>query len=396
MHKLPISRPKLLRIIITIIGIVLMLLAMIFANRIPLHQRVLIQGIGIDKSENGGYDVTVQAISTSVSASVEVYETQGDSLYEALNNITLVTGKSPFYTHNSIIIIGRECAEAGLYNVIDFFIRHHQTRPAENMFMAADKAGDILTLKSSPEITMENEQLQTNQYVLASQIEQLASAGDLDSQLLDVRVLDVANNLYSEHCDVVLPILSVQEESITEEGCAVFFGDKLRGILDRQTTVGMKAINNKLTGGAVNITLDNGDVATLDFLESRCQIKTEIRNNIPHFTLTLSCKMGIKEINRPLHNKLSMDAFDVIGNTAAERIQSVVEQAVEATIREYRSDVICFSNTLWKQQTSWWKENEKDWRTIMKQCTFSVSVDASVSEEGQEMSPVTFEPVSLF
>ena len=396
MGKLPISFAKFSRIVVTLLGILVMILAMVFANRIPLHQRVLIQGIGIDRGENGGYAVTAQAISTSVTSSVEVYQTEGASVYEALNNITLVTGKSPFYTHNSIIIIGKECAEEGLDKVIDFFVRHHQTRPAENVFMANGKASDILTLQTAPQLSMENQQLQTNQYVLASQIEQLASAGDLDSQLLEVRVLDVANNLYSESSDVVLPILTIQGESIAVEGSAVFFNDKLRGTLDRPATVGMKAIKNKLTGGAVNLTMDSGAVATLDFLESQCEIQTEIRDNIPHFSLHLSCKMRIDEIARPLRKKLSDADFDSLGDIAAERVRFVVEKAIETTIKEYRSDVVSFSNTLLKQQTAWWKENKKNWRTIMKQCTYSVSVDAVIDEEGQEMSPNTFDPVSLF
>ena len=104
-----------LRIATTLIAIVIMLFTMTSSTRVPIHQRVLIQGIGIDRSETGRFHVTVQAVSTSASSSIEVYEADGTSVFDALNNITAVSGKTPFYTHNSVIILGSDCAKQDVY-----------------------------------------------------------------------------------------------------------------------------------------------------------------------------------------------------------------------------------------------------------------------------------------
>ena len=79
-----------LRIATTLIAIVIMIFTMTSSTRVPIHQRVLIQGIGIDRSETGRFHVTVQAVSTSSSSSIEVYEADGTSVFDALNNITVV------------------------------------------------------------------------------------------------------------------------------------------------------------------------------------------------------------------------------------------------------------------------------------------------------------------
>lgn len=393
MHLKRIPLLKILRIATTLAGIVIMIIAMTTTTRVPLHQRVLVQGIGIDKGSDDQFHVTVQAVSTSAAASVEVYQTDGDSVYDALNNITLVSGKTPFYTHNSIIIIGQTCAEDGLEEIMDFFVRYHQTRPAENVFMADKKAEDILTLKSDLQISMEDQQLQTNQYVMASQIEQLASAGNLNSQLLEIHVLDVANALYNDACDVYLPVLSTKDKEINVEGCAVFSGDKLQTVLDRSATVGVKAINNKLTGGAVTVELENDDTATLSFVESDCKIQSEIRDGVPHFTLSLSCEMNIDEITRPLRNQLSVEDFATLQDAASEKIKSVVEDTLQKTLQQEQVDVVCFSNTLLRQQTKWWKQHQQQWRELIPQCTYTVTVETAITGEGQEMSPQTIEPI---
>lgn len=388
--KQRISFPKLLRIVCSLAGLVILIIAMIAGQNVPLHQRVLVQGVGIDRTDSG-YQVTVQAASTSASASVEIYQADGVSVYDALNNITLVSGKSPFYNHNSIIIFGRSCGEAGLNDVMDFFIRHHQTRPAENIFFAKEKAADLLTLKTDAQLSMNGQQLQTNQYVLAQQIEQLASAGNLDSQLLKAQVADVATALYGDGRDAALPVLVIQEgKEIAVEGCAVFRGDRLAGMLDRELTSGMKAVNNKLTGGAVTVDLTDKSRATLSFLNSSCKVQSELREGTPHFSLSLTCSMNIDEITHTGSKPMSPEDFQQINEASSKKIQAVVERAIETSVKEYHSDVMSFSTTLMRQQTAWWKQHHAQWSDVLPSVTYDVTVDATVASEGQEMSPQAF------
>ncbi len=380
-----VSFGRLLRVTVTMIGILIMLLAMTCATRVPLHARMLVQGIGIDKGGEGQFHVTVQAVSTSAGAAVEVYQADGSSVFDALNSLTVVSGKAPFYTHNSVIIIGRACAEAGLNDVLDFFVRYHQTRPAENLFLADGKAEEILTLKSGLQISVEDEQLQTNEYVMASQIEQLASAGNLNAQLLQVRVLDVAGALASGSGDVYLPVLSAGEQEIRVAGCAVFSGDKLQSVLDSRGAMGVEAVNNTLAGGTVTAALDGAD-ATLSIVRSDCGTTAEIRDGVPHFTLALSCEMNLDELSRPLTEQLTEDDLTALQEAASESIRAIVTDTLEATIRQ-QIDVAGFSSALLHQQTAWWKANQAQWRSLLPRCTYTVEVSASITSEGQEMSP---------
>lgn len=380
---------RIIRLLLIAVGIIVLLFSMTNVTKIPLHQRVLIQGIAIDKTENQ-FQVTVQAVSSSTDSSVEVYQADGSSVYDALNNIALVSGKMPFYTHNAIVILGRECAEYGLEHVIDFFVRHHETRPAEIVFLAKEKAADILTLKTDVQITMNNQQMQLNQYVMATQIQQLANAGDLNSQLMEVQILDVANHLCGSS-DVYLPVLAVEKQAIAVTGCAVFSGGKLCTIVDHNTTSGIKAINDSLTGGAVTVPLNANSTATLSFKSSSCNVQTSLRKNIPHFDLHITCKLNINEINRPLEEKLKRQDFQIIEQLVSAKVKAMTEDTLELILQEYQADVFSFSTHLKKQQTVWWKQNKSNWHKILPQCTYHVTVDASIVTEGQEMSPQIIE-----
>lgn len=378
-----------LRILLMATGVVVLLFSMTTITRIPLHQRVLIQGIAVDR-ENEQFQVTVQAVSSSASAAVEVYQAEGSSVYDALNNIALVSGKMPFYTHNAIVIIGKDCAAYGLEHVIDFFVRHHETRPAEAVFAAKEKAADILTLKTDVQISMNNQQMQLNQYVMASQIQQLASSGDLNSQLMEVQVLDAANVLYSGG-DVVLPVLAVKEQAVAVEGCAVFRSGRLLAMVDQNTTSGIKAVKDSLTGGAVTIPLSGTETASLSFKNSACEVQTSLRKNVPHFDLTISCELNINEINRPLDRTLTQRDFAAMEQLTADRVKALTDETLTKLLREHQVDVFNFSDVLFKQQPAWWKQNEANWRKILPKCTWNVTVDAVIVTEGQEMSPQILE-----
>ena len=40
----------------------------------------------------------------------EFFKSEGETVLEALNNLSLLTGREPFYSHNYLVVFGRECA----------------------------------------------------------------------------------------------------------------------------------------------------------------------------------------------------------------------------------------------------------------------------------------------
>ena len=80
------------------------------AEHSQLHQKLIVQGIGIDDSEEKGYVITVQALDFKNPAkedepSTKILEIKGDSLISALENIFKQTSLIPIYSQNMIIIL---------------------------------------------------------------------------------------------------------------------------------------------------------------------------------------------------------------------------------------------------------------------------------------------------
>ena len=135
--------------------------------QVQLSQRLLIQGIGIDY-EDGVYRATVQVtkVSDQEENTVSLMNGEGDSAMDALNAITLANGKKPLYSHSLVLVLGRGCAEEGLSNVMDFFIRYPESHPTVNVLMADSSAEDILSTEQ-----------EDGKYIQARDIAELAKGG---------------------------------------------------------------------------------------------------------------------------------------------------------------------------------------------------------------------------
>lgn len=77
---------------------------------------------------------------------------------------------------------------------------------------------------------------------------------------------------------------------------------------------------------------------------------------------------------------------------AADEVKTLTEETLTKLLRNERTDVFSFADHLQKQQAAWWKQNKNSWREILPECTWSVTVDAVIVTEGQEMSPRILDP----
>ena len=197
--------------------------------QVQLSQRLLIQGIGIDY-EDGVYRATVQVtkVSDQEENTVSLMNGEGDSAMDALSAITLANGRNRFIAIAWFWFWDAGCAEKGLSNVMDFFIRYPESHPTVNVLMADSSAEDILSTEQ-----------EDGKYIQARDIAELAKGGKYNGETVQTEMLDVINQLRGEGSSPYLPIVMQDGESIVSSGTAVFSGDQLVSDLDAQETRGL-------------------------------------------------------------------------------------------------------------------------------------------------------------
>ena len=191
--------------LLSIVAVCLVLGWGLFGPRgLELHQRVLIQAIGIDKTATG-YQVTLRAASTSQQAEERLYTCTGATLEQALESFSHATGREPLYSHTGLVVFGKTCAQAGLEEVLAPF---YQGRPTVKLSLSSDSAKEILSAKQDS---------------ILAPVEEI-------SALVETDLLTFYNDENRPGSQGTLPVLSVYEGQVARSGQAVFQDYRLLGI----------------------------------------------------------------------------------------------------------------------------------------------------------------------
>ena len=247
-------------------------------GRTELKEVGIVSGIGIDKGIDTGFELTTQTVNPKdpkggKPTSVIVQTSKGVTIFEAIRDFIISTKKKQNLQHIHSLVIGKEIAKNGVTPVLDFFVRDHEPRFSMELFIAEDKAKDILEIQNKdfpiPSLTMKE-------------------AVDEQSSLSKAPHMNLHNfyqRLLEPYQDPYLPIIHKNKDDFEVYGTAIFKGDKLVGELTALETRGMLRALGEVKGGIQVIQLFSPNEKPVDISieikSSESSITTTIKNGQP-------------------------------------------------------------------------------------------------------------------
>lgn len=329
-----------------------------------LHQRILIQGIGVDRTATG-YEVTVRAASSQEERGDELYTCEGASVLEALSSLSLSTGREPFYSHNYLVVFGRSCGEEGLDQSMDFFIRYYNTRPAVQMYLASNTAKEILSAETG------------NQFVPMDELQNLGQSGEYNGKAVAVDFLDFVNGARRPGSSPVLPVISVEDNGVQIVGTAYFQQYKLAGILSPEQTRGYLAAKGKLKSGELVVSGEDFGTVTLTIAKGSGNREVTFRGDIPVFRTVYQVTADVSAISGE-QGELDEDFYSQVEKEVSLLLQEEIQSALKQGLLEDECDIFGFGNLLYQRDSRAWESLENSWKTAMTQCQYEIQVDATV------------------
>lgn len=378
-----------------LLGVFLSLFLFSGCNVTQLHERMIVQGIGVDYAQ-GSYVVTMQVFdavsagqgSEGGSDEVQILTAQGDSVLNAFTSITRQAGHEPLYSQNLVLILGEEVAKEGLENVLDFFIRYYEARPDVNIFVASGLAADILNSESD------------GKRILATQIEDLSQANGLYSVPSSSTVMHVAAALESETASPNIAVLKKgkigDNDVISADGTALFRDGRMVGYLDHDQTHGMMLMIGETGGGTEVVEVEGVGRVTFSLGQNNSEITTTIENGLPVFTITVQTDANIYEIDRSIREKMTGDSFRLMNEALKQRLEQECRDALQTCIMENQSDIFQFGKRILQTNPAYYREHvEGKWDTLMTKAQYHVQVEVSIERVGQELNPLSYRPFLL-
>lgn len=331
-----------------------------------LYERLLIHGIGVDV-KGDGFTVTVRSSISPEDQGEEYFRCEGRSVLEALNSLTLSTGRKPFYAHNYLVVFGRECGERGLDRCLDFFIRYYNTRPGVQMYLAEGTAEEILSSQKD------------GKYLKMSELQQLGDSSKDNGRTVSVDILDFVNGVKREGSSAVLPVLRAGEEGSVEIASTAYFsGYKLAGFLSLEETRGFLAARGLLQSGEAVVSGESFGAVTLSLSGASGSVALQWgEDGRPQFEITVDTEADVSAVSGG-RDFLEMGIYGQVERALSELLEQEIEQALEKTVLRGRCDIFGFGNLLYRRAPDYWKENREDWASLMAQCGYTVYVSSKV------------------
>lgn len=352
-----------------------------------IRDRLIVQGIGVDQTADGGYLLTLQAFNTAVSGGqdngmsgnvTKVYETSGATIADAMRNVTLTAGRRPLYSHNWIIVFGAEVAREGLNETLDFFVRDYATRPMVDLTVARGKAADII---KSPF---------NGSSIPAREIQMGLKMGQVNAKTLQMPLHKAVTLLEDKTSDVYLPLLkpvvdkAQDMDTVLLDGLAIFREGKYVGDLDADETRALLFLTGQAESGDLVVEGEPFGKASLELIKADAKFKTEMKNGLPAYRAEITCVCDLNEIEREDFGNVQSNVRAQIEAAVSAMLESQLRGTAEICLKSYRSDVLRLGNRLWLSEPNAFRSVEDRWREVLPKAELTVAVKTTVRRTGQK------------
>lgn len=330
-----------------------------------IHEKLMIQGIGIDLDENENYKITVQAYDfknpeDKNNPRIRTLECHGQSVSESLENLKKSTGLYPMYSQNRIIIFGSTLAKKGIKKAIDFFSRYYENRPSVKLRVAKEKAEDIIKSKIDGKI------------IKSSEIR------DLVDEKSDTNILDFEKSICTPYSDPSMFILEKNENEIICENLAIFNNDSMIEIFDKYETMALMIIKNAPKIGIYSFKMKD-NLVSCNLENAKTKIKADIVDNIPVFYIESKLKAILLESYENFGDVKSIESE--IKNELNKNLKNLCEKSINKSLSN-KCDIFKFGKILRNKNPKYFKSIE--WKNILGKIKFEINVSSEISVVGTD------------
>lgn len=299
------------KFVLIIITLFILLISSGCYNYKEINDMAIVSSIGIDKdNKNNKYIVSAQIMNSKESedsedSQITVYTKEGDTVHEALRNITLKSPRKLYGNHLSKIVLSEEVAKEGIDNILDIFNRITEVR---NEFIITivkeDKASDVLKV------------LTTTESIPAEYVKLSLKIADKTSGLTYATKLDEFISLYlKKGIDPVVPVLKIDKKEkkgttinnitttnpiskIVIEDLAVTNKGKLETYLKNEEVIGYNFLRNQIQKMIIPVKCDDeNNYASILILKNKTKSNTAKKDNEYIINFNINSEAIITEYN---------------------------------------------------------------------------------------------------
>lgn len=297
----------------------------------------------------------------------------GDSMFEAVREISLRTRRPPIGHHLKTIVIGEKLARSTkLSELIDFYSRDNDIRPSVLLYVSKGKARDV----------MENALPgQTPAFVL----EGIFNNRDRTTRIWEpVSMAKAVGPLHGKTSFLLQNVIAAGKETKLA-GAGVIKGEtgKLVGFLDESELEAMVWLTGKGKGGVLKTyDPDNNGLITYEIKSMGSKIKANVKNGVISFDVKIESTGRYGEAFSSNSEKLHGGIMKRDTKTLEKHVIDMLQTTMKKMQEEFHVDAAGFGTSLHIQHPAVWRNVKEDWDEVFSHIPVTYEVKLNIEEYG--------------
>ena len=358
-------------------------------NYQELNDYAIATGMAIDY-EDDQYEVSM-LISNSPKSSNEgssgdyqtvVYSGKGDTIYDAIKEIGLISPKEIYFGHLSIVILSEDLAKKGINSSLEFLLQEPRSKKNFYVALAKDaKAKDILSI-STPLTDFPSETLANN----------IKITNDLQGSVVSTNFNTLLYYIINDGVNPVLngfKLIGNEEKgaktSNTETNLpkayvkltnlGIFKGDKLVSWASKDESRGINIINDHIRELYIQIKCDSGYIViatekmnTTKKVDKKGNVTVNVKGNGAINEITCNIDLSKQETIKEITNKVN------------KKVKSFAKKGIKIS-QKYKTDLFGIGLKYYQEYPKSFKKID-DWNEYYANIDFKINVDVNLNSTG--------------
>ena len=375
-------------------AVIPIILAFIMAgcwDMVEIETNAFILGIGLDlsESEHGNDERIMVTYQIALPAEMMGSSGQGEgggggastlnisieakNLMMAEQTLMATLNQVPNYTHLQVVLFGKELAEKGIGNYIDFFFRDSRIRQRTKVAASKGKASEVFKVQPK---TVKS----TSQY-----ISDLLDENEKRSLMV---LMSMDFGIMQRHLirglDICLPSIMVKKDTLTVEGAGVFSGNKLVAWLTGSDVMSLKWLHGQPAKGIVNIS--SGKIKTGDFVfkitDNKVSVKPVLDGNRFIMKVKMDVEGDIGEIQNEKFNTYDIALIHQMEDLVKQKIMQSCSQLFNKLVNELKTDCIELGRRVENYYPDFWEKNKNRWKEYFVNSALEMEVEVKLRRVG--------------
>lgn len=352
-------------------------------NYREISEMAIVTSLAIDKDfHSNKYIVSVEVIHVSHgerggNINSKIFESQGNTLFEAVRDLINVLGRKAYWSHCKIVIISKRIAESDISPVLDWLFRDQELRRDMDILISkSPSAADVLKLTPALDD------------IIGLNINATLRNQRNNNRFSKAELGDVASNFAKEEKDILIPLVGSQKEVSDEaiiEGSAILRREAIIGYLSGEDTFNALWLQGKVKAGTFvikNLVKPNVD-ATIEIFKSKTKTKFISSNNKKQIIVNIHADVGLAELSDKVPFQQAKDQEKI-----REGIEKAIEERLTNTIKkvqtENKTDVFNFYDKARIYDKKYYKKVSSNWGEEF--ANIPVTVNADIYIRGSAMA----------